>query len=99
DEGRNLWWIGEQILEIADRLEDLSQLVEDLLALQSGQPAELDVEDRSRLDVRELVAAHQRLQRFFRGLALPNRADHRVEVVEGDLQSFDAVRSRLRSVQ
>ena len=41
------------------RLHQLEQLVEDLLALEAGQPLQLHVEDRLRLELRQLELRHQ----------------------------------------
>ena len=49
-----------------DRLQQLGQLVEDLLPLEAGQPLELHVEDRLRLDLRQAELRHQPVARLGR---------------------------------
>ena len=49
----------KNVLKLGDVLDDLCVLVEDLLTLESGQSAKLQVEDRLCLDVRKLQALHR----------------------------------------
>ena len=86
---------GEDGAQALDRLEQLGQLVEDLLPLQAGQPLELHVEDRLRLDLRQAELRHQAVARFGDGLRSANQRDHRVEVIERDLEPFEDVIARL----
>ena len=44
---------GEDRAQALDRLQQLGELVENLLALEAGQPLQLHVEDRLRLDLRQ----------------------------------------------
>ena len=82
-----------------DRLQQLGQLVEDLLPLEAGQPLQLHVEDRLRLQLRQLELRHQPFARFGRVLRSANQLDHLVEVIERDLQAFEDVRARLGLAQ
>ena len=82
-----------------DRLQQLDELVDDLLALEAGQPLQLHVEDRLRLEQRQLELRHQAFARFGRALRPANQLDHLVEVVERDLQAFEDVRARLGLAQ
>ena len=75
--------------------EHLGQLVDDLLPLQAGQPLELHVEDRLRLDLAEAEGRHQAVARLGRRLRRADQRDHRVEVVERDLQPLEDVGARL----
>src|SRR5690606_3863447 len=54
DEREDLARVREQVLEIRDALDQLLVLVEQRLALQRGETAELHVEDGPRLDLREV---------------------------------------------
>ena len=66
-----------------------SELVEDLLALEAGQPLQLHVEDRLRLELRQLELQLQALARFGGALRSANQLDHFVEVIERDLEAFE----------
>src|SRR5262249_55054121 len=82
-----------------DGLQQLGKLVEDLLALETGQPLQLHVEDRLRLDLRQTEIRHQAFAGFWRCFRGPDQRDHRVEMVERDLQSFEDVIARLGFAQ
>ena len=82
-----------------DRLHQLEQLVEDLLALEPGEPLQLHVEDRLRLELRQLELRHQPVARLGRALRSANQLDHFVEVIERDLEPFEDVGARLRLPQ
>ena len=82
-----------------DRLQQLGELVENLLPLQAGQALQLHVEDRLRLDLRQAELRHQPVARFGRALRRANQRDHRVEVIERDLQAFEDVIARLGLAQ
>jgi hypothetical protein len=77
----------------------IGELVENLLTLQPGQPLELHVENRLRLDRRQSELRHQAVAGFGRRSRPANQRDHRVEVVERDLQPFEDVIARLRLPQ
>ena len=57
---------GENGAQPLDGLQQLGQLVEDLLPLEAGQPLQLHVEDRLRLDLRQAELRHQALARLGR---------------------------------
>ena len=76
-----------------DQLQDLGQLVDDLLALEAGQPLQLHVENGLRLHLRQLELGHQAFARFGRILRSPNQLDHLVQVIERDLQALEDVRA------
>ncbi len=78
-----------------DRLHQLGELVDDLLALEPGQPLELHVEDGLRLDQRSGELRDQAFSRFGRIRRAADQLDDGVEVVERDLQAFEDVRARL----
>ena len=86
---------GENRAQPLDRLQQLGELVEDLLPLEAGQPLQLHVEDGLRLDLRQAELRHQAVARFGDGLRPANQRDHRVEVIERDLQPFEDVIARL----
>ena len=101
--GRNdlqqLFFIGEDFLQPRDRFERLLVLQLDLLALQSGQAAQRHVEDRLRLNLRELELIHQAGARRLRVLGGANQLDHRVEVAQRDQQTFQNVDARFGLAQ
>ena len=90
---------GEDRAQPLDRLQQLGELVENLLPLEAGQPLQLHVEDRLRLDLRQAELRHQALARLGDGLRPANQLDHRVEVIERDLQAFEDVVARLGLAQ
>ena len=55
---------GQDGAQALDRLQQLGQLVEDLLPLEAGQPLQLHVEDRLRLDLRQAELRHQPVARL-----------------------------------
>ena len=91
--------LARMALQPLDRLEQLGQLVEDLLPLEAGQALQLHVENRLRLDLRQREARHQPVARFLRALRAANQRDHRIEVIERDLQPFQDVIPRLGLAQ
>ena len=82
-----------------DRLHQLEQLVEDLLALEPGEALELHVEDRLRLELRQLELRLQAVARLGRALRSANQLDHLVEVIERDLEAFEDMGPRLGLAQ
>src|SRR5262249_30231837 len=86
---------GQDRAEALDRLHQLDELVEDLLAFQPRQPLELHVEDGLRLGLRELEVRLEPLARLRRALRSANQLDHFVEVVERDPEAFEDVGARL----
>ncbi len=67
----------------------------DPLALERGQRAEAEVEDRLCLDLGELEALHQTGARRVGVLGRADQRDHRVEVVERDQVALEDVRTLL----
>ena len=74
-------------------------LVLDALALETGELAEPQVEDRLRLDLGELEARHELLARGVRVLGVADERDDLVEVVEGDEVALEHVRALERLAQ
>ena len=89
----------EDRAQTLDRLQQLGQLVEDLLALEARQALELHVENRLRLDLRQAELHHQAVARFGHGLRRANQRDHLVEMIERDPQAFEDVVARLGLAQ
>src|SRR4029078_6745105 len=79
------------VLELGDELDDLEVLVLDLLALERSEASETHVEDGLRLELREVAPRHEVLARGIDVVRLADRLDHRIEVVEGDLQTLEDV--------
>ena len=85
--------VAEDRAELGDPFLQIGVLLLDALALEPGQRAEAEVEDRLRLDLRELEARHQLRARVVRvGRAADDR-DHLVEVVERDQVAAQDVRA------
>src|SRR5262249_23641383 len=55
------------------------------------QPLQLHVEDGLRLDLRQAEVRHQAVARLWRRFRSADQRDHRVEVVERDLQALEDV--------
>ena len=89
----------EDRAELLDLLDQVGQLVEDLLPLQAGQTLELHVEDRLGLDLGEPEPGDQAGFGFRGGLRRADERDHRVEVVEGDLEALEDVGAGLGLAQ
>ena len=82
-----------------DQLQQLGELGEDLLPLETGQALQLHVEDRLRLDQRQAELRDQSVARLG-GIAGPSdQRNHRVEVIERNLQAFENVPARFRLAQ
>ena len=99
DELHQLLLVGEDLLEPRDRLRSLLVLGFDLVALQRGQPAQSQIQDRLGLDLRELEARHQIGARALGVLGGADQLDHRVEVAQRDHQPFQHVQARLGLAQ
>ncbi len=95
DHGEHLRAALEDALERRDELDDLLVLVLDLLPLESGEALEPHVEDRLRLDLRELERLHQLDARVVDVLRLLDELDDLVDVVERDLEPLEDVRPLL----
>ena len=91
--------VGEDRAEALDQLHQLGELVEDLLPLQAGQPLQLHVEDRLRLDLAQPELGDQADLGFGRVACVADQRDHRIEVVERDAQAFEDVGAGLGLAQ
>ena len=85
--------------QLADPLLEVGVLVLDLLLLERGERAEAKVEDRLRLDLRELEARHQLRPRIVGVGGGADERDHLVEVVERDQVALEDVRAGDRLAQ
>ena len=74
-------------------------LVLDLLAGETGEAGESQVEDRRGLDLGQLEALLELRPRLFGVVRGPDQRDHRVEVVEGDQIAAENVRTVLGLAQ
>ncbi len=74
---------------------ELRELVQDLLPLEAGEPLELHVQDRLRLDDREPELGDEPGAGLDRAARRSDERDHGIEVVERDPQPFEDVRARL----
>ena len=83
--------VGEDVLELGDELDDREVLVLDLLALEGGEAGEPHVEDRLGLRLRQAEPRHQVRARRVDVVRAADRLDHRVEVVERDLEALEDV--------
>ena len=89
----------EDLAQAPDDLQQLGQLVEHLLPLEPGQALELHVEDGLGLDAAQLEPLDEPLAGLGGAAGAPDEGDHRVEVVEGDLQPLEDVGAGLRLAQ
>ena len=103
--------LGQDVLEVGDLDLDLGQLVDDLLPLQRGQPAQLHVEDRGRLDLVDVEQLHQALaspprrvgERRIRAMTSSSMSSaltrpRRMCARSSALRSRNAVRRRMTSI-
>ena len=70
-------------LVVGDLRHQLVVLVDELLALQGGQLAQLHVEDGPGLDLVDLQQVHQALRAAAADVAGPDQGDDLVDLVEG----------------
>jgi hypothetical protein len=89
----------EDVAQVGDDLGELGVLVQDALALEGSQPPQLHVEDRARLDLRQLEALLQLTERRIGRWGVADERDDRVEVVEGDDEALEDVGALLRLAQ
>ena len=73
----------EDALELLDEREGLLVLLDDLVALELSEALQPHVQDRARLDLRELEPRHQGVLGRVGALSLPDQPDHDVEVLDG----------------
>ena len=76
---------------MGDGLQQLGVLLEDLLPLQSGEPAKLHVQDRLRLDLGEAEADHEVRHGHVGRRGASDGLDHLIQVIEGDLETLQDV--------
>ncbi len=74
----------EQLAQLADPLREVGVLVLDLLAGETREPGEPQLEDRVRLELGELEPGDQLRARLFGVAGRADQRDHGVEVVERD---------------
>ena len=86
--------LGEDVGEVDDHRLELVVVVDDLLALQGGEAAQLHVEDRLGLHLVDLEQPHQPVARLVDGRRAPDERDdlvERVERLEQAAQDVDAL--------
>src|SRR2546425_3888777 len=93
DQQHDLRLVLQEVLEVGDALDDLLVLLHDLVALEAGEAAQPHIDDGLRLALRQLEALLQALLRGLLVLRLADRFDDGVQVVEGDLEAFQEVRT------
>ncbi len=86
----------EDLAQSLNHEQQLSQLVQHLLALESCKPLQLHVENRLRLNLAQLETLHQAGSCLGGIPDATDEGDDGIEVIERDLQSFEDVRARLR---
>ena len=91
DDAQNLGGVGQQFFQVLDALLKFVKLILELLALQGGQTAQLQVENRLRLHFREFEVFDQVAARRIDTLAMANSVNHLVQNIEGMEQAFDNV--------
>src|SRR5262245_22480069 len=85
--------VGEDLFQLGDQLDHLFVLVNELLTFEGGQAAELHVEYRLRLYLRELELVDQSLLGVVRGLRPADQRDDLVDDVNGLLEALQDVRA------
>lgn len=93
-DGTHPFRIGEDILEIGDEEELLGKLVLDLLPLKTAEPLELHLEDGLCLPVAQPESLHQVVMRIFPRFRGLYGRDDLVDMIKGNLQTFEDVGSR-----
>src|SRR5664279_2143317 len=91
DDAQDAAGVGQDVLELGDELDDQEVLVLDLLALERGQAGQTHVEDGLGLELGEVEARHQVGPGEVDVGRRPDRPDHLVQVVEGDLEALEDV--------
>ena len=89
----------EQVAQLGDALLDVLELVLDALALERGEGAQAQLEDRDRLYLGELELGHQAGLRSVGVRGAADERDHRVEVVERDQVALQDVSALLLLAQ
>jgi hypothetical protein len=95
DQGIDPRLVAQDRAQLADPLHQILVLVLDPLALQRGQRPQPEIEDRLRLDLRELELLDQPLACGIRVGRGADQRDHGVEVVERDQVALEDVRAGL----
>ena len=88
--------VAEELAELGDALLKIGVLVLDALALESGERAQPQVEDRLRLELAEPEALHQPGPSLVGVVGRADELDDLVEVVERDEVALEDVRARER---
>ena len=81
----------EQRLQILDQRGDFLVFGLDLLALQSSQPAQLQIEDGIGLELGQLEAFHQPCPRRIDIRGVADQADDLIQILQGDQVAFEDV--------
>ena len=95
DQAHHLGLVAEDVAQVLDALDDLVVLGLDLVGLQGGQALETEVEDRLRLEARQLEALDQPVARRVRVARAADQLDHLVDVRDRDQQALEDVEPRL----
>src|SRR5262249_36979661 len=82
-----------------DRFQEFGKFIEDLLALQAGEPLQLHVEDGLRLDSGEAELDHQPVTCLGHRFGGTNQDDDGVEMVQRNSEAFENVIARLSLAQ
>src|SRR5215475_10749793 len=85
--------VSEDLFQLCDQLDHLFVLVDDLLPFEGREAPKLHVENRLRLNLRELELVDQPLLGVVRGLRRADQLDDLVDDVDGLLQAFQDVRA------
>src|SRR5258708_4205453 len=91
DDLEDLLRVREDAPQALDLLDDGEVLRLDLVALERHQAAEAHVEDRVGLDLRQRELRHEARARRFRVGRGADELDHRIEVIDGDLEALEDV--------
>ena len=99
DEAVDALLVAEDRAQLGDALDQVGVLLADLVGLERGEAGQAEVEDRLRLDLRQLEVRHQLGARRLRIARRADDADDLVDVRQRDEQSLEDVRARLGLAQ
>ena len=95
DQAQDALLVAEDGAQLLDALDDVRVLAADLVGLERRELRQAQVEDRRRLQLRELEARHQLGPGALAIARGADELDHRVEVVDRDEQALEDVRAAL----
>jgi hypothetical protein len=95
DDRHHAGLVAEDLSQLADALDHVGVLLPDLVRLERGQALEAEVQDRLRLESREVEALDQAVPRDIGIARAANQLDDFVDVLDRDEQPLEDVEPRL----